>query len=157
MKEEANLRFFCLGIWKINFYDLSLIVPNPGFMSVFVTITLIFPGNWRIQQCIFCVWSIGIVKKKKSVSQLSFWERSQHWDQLKGWTWLQLWPMVLAFPFNSSAVMSCSKDHRNGGGWGGSIRELRRMPSGLTIGPQFFSFLSSLQNSHQCCHGPKHT
>lgn len=27
--------------------------------------------------------------------------------------------------------------------------------SGLAIGAQFFSFMSSLQNSHQSCHAPK--
>lgn len=131
MKEDSNLRFFCLGIWIINFYNIFLIVPNPGFMSVFVNIMVIFPGIWRIQQCIFCVCSTGVVKRKKIHVHftLLLWDRSQHWEQDHwGWTWLKLWPMVLlAFLFNSSAITSCFRDHRNGV-WGlgeGSIRGFR--------------------------------
>lgn len=39
-------------------------------MSVFVNIMVIFPGIWRIQQCIFCVCSTGVVKRKKDTCPL---------------------------------------------------------------------------------------
>lgn len=59
--------------------------------------------------------------------------------------------MVLAF-----FLIALFELYHGNGVCGVLIRGLQECTSsGLAIGAQFFSFMSSLQNSHQSCHAPK--